>query len=1019
MPRLLGFFLLTLLALAGAPSPARAAGWPGNNDNFFPSAAKAKPYINFDNKGFLIHGKRVFIAAGALHYSRVPRAMWRDRLLRIKRSGYNAIQTYAFWNYHETREGKFDFSGDKDFDAYLKLIHSLGMYAIVRVGPYVNAEWDSGGWPVWLRFKPGVSVREDNPAFLKYMDRWLNHLMPIVAANQISRGGSVIMVQLENEDLRGAGTDLPNAYFVHLRNKCLALGLEVPHFFSGLNHNDDPAGDTPWDSATRTTPWYSTEFWTGWIRVYGAPTPERALKLVRTTWKVIGYGGNGYSHYTIAGGTDWDNWSCDQQGASYDFGAPIGQGGDLRDVLYPIKRAALFATSFPDVLENSTNTTDQHQNDAPNVRVVSRTSPAGTILFLDNPGGGAATTQVKGSMTPLTLAPGEIMPMVENYALAPGIKLDRADARILSLTTDDNLKTLVIYGLPGQPAELHFTVAGNGDSIIAQAGKTSHLASSPGHVTLKTTFPASGLQTDVFHANGGKTTVRIVTESTDMADRTWFGQTGDQSWIVAGPDYVGESRVQDGHLTFETERRRSTTAPQPAFLLTDALWPQPLPQTARAAMAPATQPVPTLKNWSMAPGDPEAQPGYKDLNWKAGANPLPMGADGDPSAYAWYRTTIHAPNAGTFGLNISDAGDWLSAFVNGRHADSTPVQQRFKSPVARSMSLKLNAGDNSVAILAAHYGREKLHAYIGPIDTIDAKGIAGTVTLVGTPGRTVAVSHFRWKADSRGEAGAGELAAPVVNTTGAGWSDATIGTDVFPDRKPGFVWLRTTLENVPGPHRTLHFDAVDDNATIFLNGKKLLHHEGYNEPFDVPLESAWQENGPNVLAVLDENTNGNGGIFGAVNLQGVPDKAGANETPLQGWRMRGGITRPADTSPAWKPLAAAGAASGTPMFFRAQFTLPPAGAVGPRPVLRAGFAGLSRGFMWLNGHSIGRYPELSPVDGLYLLPCWLQGGENTLVVFDEEGQSPTQVKIFEEEIASRTAGEVAAAKGVGHQTAAR
>ncbi len=122
----------------------------------FPPAPAARPCIDFDGKGFLVHGKRTFIVAGALHYSRVPRALWRDRLLRIKRAGYNTVQTYTFWNYHELREGQYDFSGDKDFDAYLKLIHSLGMYAIVRIGPYVNAEWEGGGWPVWLRFKPGV-----------------------------------------------------------------------------------------------------------------------------------------------------------------------------------------------------------------------------------------------------------------------------------------------------------------------------------------------------------------------------------------------------------------------------------------------------------------------------------------------------------------------------------------------------------------------------------------------------------------------------------------------------------------------------------------------------------------------------------------------------------------------------------------------------------------------------------------------------------------------------------------------
>ena len=374
-----------------------AVGTARADNELFPPTPTAKAAIDFDGRGFIVQGKRVFVVAGALHYSRVPRALWRDRLLRIKRAGYNTVQTYTFWSYHETREGQYDFSGDKDLDAYLKLIHSMNMYAIVRIGPYVNAEWSGGGWPVWLRFKPGLVVRDDNKLFLAAMDRWLDHLMPIVAANQITRGGPVIMVQLENEDPRGGGTDLPNPYFVHLRNKALALGMVVPHFFSGLNHSDNPAGGGPLDLTDRRSPWYSTEFWTGWINVYGSE-PGKADRLERATWRVLANGGAGYTHYTMAGGTNFDGWNCDEQGTNYDFGAPIGQAGDNRDVYYRLKRAATFGTSFSDVLANSVNVGDKYANVAQGVPVTARQSPAGTIVFLNNAdGGGPVKTQVEGS----------------------------------------------------------------------------------------------------------------------------------------------------------------------------------------------------------------------------------------------------------------------------------------------------------------------------------------------------------------------------------------------------------------------------------------------------------------------------------------------------------------------------------------------------------------------------------------------------------------------------------------------
>ena len=87
-------------------------------------------------------------ALTAIH-ARVPRALWRDRLLRLKRAGFNCVEMYTFWNTHEPQEGQFDFSGDLDLDAYLKLVHQVGMYAICRVGPYYCAEWDNGGLPAW------------------------------------------------------------------------------------------------------------------------------------------------------------------------------------------------------------------------------------------------------------------------------------------------------------------------------------------------------------------------------------------------------------------------------------------------------------------------------------------------------------------------------------------------------------------------------------------------------------------------------------------------------------------------------------------------------------------------------------------------------------------------------------------------------------------------------------------------------------------------------------------------------
>src|SRR5262249_30750934 len=156
------------------------------------------------------------------------------------------------------------------------------------------------------------------------------------------------------------------------------------------------------------------------------------------------------------------------------------------------------------------------------------------------------------------------------------------------------------------------------------------------------------------------------------------------------------------------------------------------------------------------------------------------------------------------------------------------------------------------------------------------------VTLSPGAAQRAAVSGWRWKPDDHPAASADTITAPDRKTDGSDWKDAAPVEDVFHGRK-GFVWYRTTLDAVPGPHRRLHFENVDDNATVYLNGVKLATHEGWGQPFDVSLDTAWREAGPNVITVLVQNNDGPGGILGEVTLESVSAAEGA---PVRGWRMR-------------------------------------------------------------------------------------------------------------------------------------
>ena len=127
------------------------------------------------------------------------------------------------------------------------------------------------------------------------------------------------------------------------------------------------------------------------------------------------------------------------------------------------------------------------------------------------------------------------------------------------------------------------------------------------------------------------------------------------------------------------------------------------------------------------------------------------------------------------------------------------------------------------------------------------------------------IESWRWRASESGEAEADTMAAPGLDP--AGWEEAAPGEDVF-GGEPGFAWFRADLGALPpGPtgRPRLYFASVDDNAAVFLNGRRLLYHEGADAPFEVTLDSgsAWNLGGPNALAVLVENTGGPGGIGGA------------------------------------------------------------------------------------------------------------------------------------------------------------
>lgn len=155
--------------------------------------------LRANSSQFTLERKPYHILGGSIHYFRVPRAYWEDRLLKMKACGLNTLTTYVPWNLHEPERGVFNFEDGLDLEAYLRLAASLGLWVILRPGPYICAEWDLGGLPSWLLRDPNMKLRTTYPGFTEAVNSFFDQLIKKVVPHQYSKGGPIIAVQVENE----------------------------------------------------------------------------------------------------------------------------------------------------------------------------------------------------------------------------------------------------------------------------------------------------------------------------------------------------------------------------------------------------------------------------------------------------------------------------------------------------------------------------------------------------------------------------------------------------------------------------------------------------------------------------------------------------------------------------------------------------------------------------------------------------------------------------------------------------
>lgn len=323
--------------------------------------SQAKHSFKIADGNFIYDGKPIQIHSGEMHFARIPKAYWKQRLQMLRAMGMNAVATYVFWNHHEVSPGVWDFKTDnRDIREFVKTAQQEGLMVILRPGPYACAEWEFGGYPWWLQNDKQLVIRSKNDHFLDSCKTYINQLMGQVKDLQITHGGPIIMVQAENEfgSYVAQRKDVPLAdhkiYSAAIKDLLLKAGVDVPLFTSdgdwlfegGVIKGALPTANGEGDTKNLKKlvnqynegkgPYMVAEYYPGWLDHWGEKfekVSETSVikdleKYLKDTVSFNIYMAHGGTNFGFTSGANYDKEHQIQPDiTSYDYDAPISEAG--------------------------------------------------------------------------------------------------------------------------------------------------------------------------------------------------------------------------------------------------------------------------------------------------------------------------------------------------------------------------------------------------------------------------------------------------------------------------------------------------------------------------------------------------------------------------------------------------------------------------------------------------------------------------------------------------------------------
>jgi beta-galactosidase len=600
-------------------------------------------HIRFDGGNILIDGRPTIVLCSSLFYFRIPRGFWRERLRTVREAGYNCIDVYLPWNHHESRQGNWDFSGERDVAAFLQLAAAEGLWVLARPGPYICSEWDGGGLPAYLLTERAMRLRDNDALYLRHVARWFDQIMPVISHFQLGAAGTVIAVQIENElDFYDCAD--PRGYQEALRDMALGHNISVPLVACAGQGDIERAGgfalgivpscnfypnDHEPSVEDHVAPYYAL------LRTLGLPLlvteTNRAHFLLR---RLLSAGAKLLGPYLQAGGFNFgftngsNNWGDPQAflTSEYDFGGMIGPYGELRPTVGEARRLSLLIRALGPALAAATPTADHGiavETDLPLIDGSPRAlalAGGGLLLALPNLSGqgGQVRLRYKVSALPvsraLTVEPDCCPFVLFDFPLATwlaGAAIAYSSAELCAMHLDDPQAMLAFSG----PGEVDLVLPG-----VCAVEAASLAAQRDGdRVTLLFDSQAGGTATILLGA--GKS-LRVVQFSPELV-----------------------ARLLD-----------LTPAGDPVF----SADPPARPGTAEGAAE-------TLRQWS-ALAQPDPPHALAEATMKPSAAPLALEEAGIGRGFGWYEARIEVPQAATVsGFLVQGGGDVVSLYWGERY----------------------------------------------------------------------------------------------------------------------------------------------------------------------------------------------------------------------------------------------------------------------------------------------------------------------------------------------------------------